>query len=204
MPDRPSISVEAAEEVMRLHFPAGLGGTRTIVPREEVFLAVDPLTRDDITAMQTHMASGGNLDVKPVDLKQVRHTHHRLAQLLAVGVDEFVAAKLCNYSFSRVSMLKSDPAFAELLAHYTGDVQDQWADFVGTAANLSLDVLQEMQRRLDETPEQLTPTHLIELGKFLADRTGHAPVQKSIAVNVNADVGSRLQAARERLRSGGG
>jgi hypothetical protein len=40
---------------------------------------------------------------------------------------------------------------------------------------------------------------LLEITKVLADRTGHAPVTKSVQVNVNADVGTRIEAARRRL-----
>lgn len=183
---------------MAQHFPAGLGGKRTAVPLEEIFLSVEPLGPEDILAMQKHVASGGNLGVQAINIKALRHTHHRLAQLLAVGVDETVAAKLCNYAVSRVSQLKADPAFAELMAHYSDDVKEEWADFVATAANLSLDFLQELQRRLDETPDAFTPQTLNESLKILADRTGHAPVQKTQNVNINVDMGTKLKQARER------
>lgn len=198
MTDHTSITADVAEEVMAMHFPEGLGGKRTRVPATQIFLSMDPLTAADIAAMQAHVASGNSLGVKAVDIKALRHTHHRLAQMLAVGVDENVAAKLCNYSVSRVSILKADPAFAELLAHYSEEVSDQWADFVGTAANLSMDFLQELQARLDEKPEAFTPTALMEAIKVLADRTGHAPVQKTQNVNINLNMGDKLKAARER------
>lgn len=198
MSEHTSITADVAEQVMALHFPEGLGGKRTRVHTSEVFLEMELLTAKDVEAMRTHVASGNSLGVKPVDIKALRHTHHRLAQMLAVGVDETVAAKLCNYSVSRVSILKADPAFAELLAHYSEDVKEEWADFVATAANLSMDFLQELQRRLDENPEQFSPASLNETLKVLADRTGHAPVQKTQNVNINLNMGDRLKAARER------
>lgn len=201
MNDHSSLSVEAAEEIMATHFPTGLGGKRTAVPVEEIFVSVEPLGPEDIVALQAHVASGGNMGIKPVDIKALRNTHHRLAQMLAVGVDETVAAKLCNYSISRVSILKADPAFAELLAHYADDVKKEWADFVATAANLSLDFLQELQRKLDETPEAFTPQTILESIKVLADRTGHAPVQKTQNVNINLDMGTKLRLARERANA---
>lgn len=163
-------------------------------------IASGELTDEHLQAVATHQASGDTLGSTASPLKALRHTHHRLAQLLAVGTDETVAAKLCNYSVSRVSILKSDPAFQELLAYYAGGVQDQWADFVATAAGLNMDFLQELQRRLDENPEQFSAASLMDAVKLLADRTGHAPVTKSVSVNVNADVGSKLEAARRRLQ----
>lgn len=201
MSDHTSITADVADQIMALHFPEGLGGKRARVPATEVFLEMENLTAKDIEAMKTHVASGNSLGIKPVDIKALRHTHHRLAQMLAVGVDETVAAKLCNYSVSRVSILKGDPAFAELLAHYTDDVKEEWADFVGTAANLSMDFLQELQKRLDENPEQFSVNALNEALKTLADRSGHAPVTKTQNVNINLDLGDKLRRARERANA---
>lgn len=198
MSDLIPLSVEAAEAIMAQHFPTGLGGKRARVPLDDIFLSVEPITAEDIAAMKRHMDSGASLGVQPVNIKALRHTHHRLAQLLAVGVDETVAARLCNYSVSRVSILKADPAFAELMAHYTDEVKAEWADFVGTAANLSMDFLQELQRTLDETPDKFTPQTMLEAIKVLADRTGHAPVQKTQNVNINLNMGDKLKMARER------
>jgi hypothetical protein len=201
MNDHSPISVEVAEEIMATHFPEGLGGKRPRVPVEDVFFSVEPLTAEDIEAYRKQMASGTPLGVQAVDIKALRHTHHRLAQMLAVGVDETVAAKLCNYSVSRVSILKGDPAFAELLAHYTEDVKEEWADFMATAANLSMDFLQELQKRLDENPEQFSVNALNEALKTLADRSGHAPVTKTQNVNINLDLGDKLRRARERANA---
>jgi hypothetical protein len=197
MNSRPAITVEQAQEIAARHFPA-VSGARPKFPPGEIVLSVQRLTDADIVAYEGHVASGRTIGVKPVDLKAIRNTHHRLAQMLAVGVDETVAAKLCNYGVARVSILKSDPAFAELLAHYAADVREEWADFVSTAANLSMDVMQEIQKRLDETPEQFTIQTLNDTLKTIADRSGHAPVQKTQNVNINVDMGSRLRAARER------
>lgn len=202
MNDHTSISVEVAEEVMAMHFPEGLGGKgRPKMSNEDVFLAVEPLTAEDIEVYKKHVASGQPIGVQPVNIKALRHTHHRLAQMLAVGVDETVAAKLCNYSVSRVSILKADPAFAELLATYSEDVKEEWADFVATAANLSMDFLQELQRKLDENPEAFTPASILEAIKVLADRTGHAPITKTQNVNVNVNLGDKLRLARERANA---
>ena len=181
-------------------FPAGFGrGRRLAVPVEQLVLETGPLTAEHIAIAQAHVESGAAIGVVNSELKAIRHTHHRLAQCLAGGMDETVAARLCNYSPSRVSILKSDPAFAELLAFYSGKVEEEFTDFVRVASGLGMDTLQELQKRLDEQPETFTNGHLMEMVKLTADRTGHAPVQKSVNVNVNADVGQRLNQARERL-----
>ena len=173
---------------------------RTAVP-EELVTEYFPLDQTHIDAAAAHLAAGATLGVEPVTLKELRHTHHRLAQLLATGVDEGVAAKLCNYSVSRISMFKADPAFKELLAYYAGNVEERWGDFVSTAANLSLDLLQHLQQQLDEHPERFSLAETREAIKLLADRSGHAPISKTVNLNVNADLGSKLDAARARLRA---
>ena len=204
MPD-PLTAAEAELLAGTLSFPAAYTSARAPrTPPGDLIHGVSPLTAEDLAAAQAYMESGARLqpsaDYQP-PLAQIRNTHHRLAQLLAIGTDETIAAKLCNYSVSRVSILKADPAFRELLSHYESERDDQWADFVSVAANLSLDFLQHLQEQLDTTPEKFTPALAMDAIKLLADRTGHAPVQKSVQLNVNVDMASRLRAAQARLKS---
>ena len=130
----------------------------------------------------------------------LRYSHHRLAQLLANGTKPAIAARLCNYSPSRVESLRNDPAFQELLALYGDEQFEEWADFNRLASDLSVDFLGRLQQLLDEKPESFSPSTILEAVKVLADRTGHAPVTKSLSVNVNTDIGDRMLAARERVR----
>jgi hypothetical protein len=167
---------------------------------ESLITAHGELTAEHIELARAHISSGASLGVQPTAIKALRHSHHRLAMLLASGIDETKAAIICNYSVSRISILKADPAFQELLSYYSDQVEETWAGFHETASGLSLDMLQELQRRLDESPEQFTVASLNESIKLLADRTGHAPVTKSVSVNVNADVGTRLAEARRKAQ----
>lgn len=184
-------------------FPANFGraGQDRVVNPQELVLEVSELTEEHVAAAHAHLAAGAPSLGTEMSLKSIRATHHRLAQVLALGMDETKAARLCNYDKSRVSQLKRDPAFAELMAYYSTNVEVEMMEFVSAAKELTLDFLGKLQQDLDETPEKFTPHLTLEAIKVLADRTGHAPVQKSIAVNVNADVGSRLNAAKERLRN---
>jgi hypothetical protein len=134
----------------------------------------------------------------PPSLSTLRYTHHRLAQLLASGINRTVAARVCNYSSDRVVQLMSDPAFQELMSHYHHEIEEHYADFHRLAGDLSIDFLSELQGRLDRSPEKFSISVLVETLKVLADRSGHAPVNKNVQLNVNADVGDRLEAARRR------
>lgn len=202
----PTISAEEMENLMGAAFPLGfVQKAHTRVSMSDVVHEVGPLDSSHVALMEAHLESGNVLHVglqaPGYTLKAIRHTHHRLAQFLASGMDETIAAKLCNYHPQRVSHLKLDPAFQELMAHYKGVVDDEFADFQTAAAALSIDMLGALQQMLDEAPEKFGPGHLMDAIKLLADRTGHAPVTKSIAVNVNADIGAKLTAARERIRN---
>lgn len=175
------------------------GGGRNSIPSAHLILEVGELTPAHITAIESYVSGeSGPMGVANPTIKQIRHTHHRLAQLLAGGMDETRAATMCNYSVSRVSILKSDPAFIELMAYYKSNVDAAFTDFVETAAALGQDALQEIQRRLDEAPESFTNSQMLELMRNLADRTGHAPVSKSVNININQDMADRLRSARER------
>ena len=186
-PPQGSLALEEAE---------GLLSTRTPASLDRAELAVDSgeLTSEDIFEGR----SREQLGVANPSLKSIRFTHHRIAQLLAGGLPTTTVAALTNYHPSRISILKQSPAFQELLAHYEGESQAEIADFVDAAKGLSMDMLHLLQEKIDEHPEQFTPSMLGELIKVLADRSGNAPVTKTQNVNVNVDMGTKLRLARER------
>lgn len=136
-------------------------------------------------------------------LKRLSERHHALARCLASGMEESAAAVTCGYVLSRVSILKADPAFQELLAFYRADVSSKYLDMHGVLAGLSLDAAMELRERLEidiEADEKkISVTQLMELTKLGADRTGFGP--QSSQLNVNVDLAGRLQAARERVAS---
>lgn len=136
----------------------------------------------------------------PPSLSTLRYTHHRLAQLLASGVNRTVAARVCNYSSQRVHQLLDDPAFCELVAHYKIESDEEWADFNRLAGDLSVDALHILQERFDANPDKIPTATLLEAIKTLADRSGHAPINKNVQLNLNTEVGDRLGAARARRR----
>jgi hypothetical protein len=134
-------------------------------------------------------------------LKRLSERHHALARCLAAGMEDGDAAITCGYVPSRVSILKADPAFQELLAFYRQDVNSKYLDMHGVLAGLSLDAAMELRERLeidmDAEEKKISVGQLMELTKLGADRTGFGP--QSSQLNVNVDLASRLQAARERV-----
>lgn len=172
---------------------------------QNMILAHGPLTADHVRIASEHVANGTPVGVSnQVPIKQLRAVHHRCAQLLAAGtLDQNQVAILCNFSPSRVSwLINHDPAFQELVAYYRSVMEQQFLDFVDIASDLSKDALVELQTRLDEKPETFTNNQLFELVKTVADRSGNAPVTRSVSVSANVNLADRLRSARARVGNG--
>lgn len=136
-------------------------------------------------------------ETKPPALKKLRDRHHALAKMLASGMSEGEAAIACGYDNSRISILKSDPSFLELLEFYRGNSAERHFDRAEMMEGLSRDVIQELRDRLEDDPESFTVNQLESLVKTFADRTGMGPSTKT-EVNVKVGLASRLEAAQAR------
>lgn len=89
-------------------------------------------------------------------LAKLRNTHHALARLLAQGVHNNEISAITGYTPSRISTLKGDPAFAELVAYYASQVKEVFVDVASRIAAVGLTALEEIADRLDEEPEKFT------------------------------------------------
>lgn len=130
-------------------------------------------------------------------IKRLRDRHHALARLLAQGMSNAEASAITGYDPSRISILKKDPTFAELVAHYHTQENALLAEFTERATTLTLEAMNVLQDAAEEG--ELTIGQALEIAKTFADRTGHAPVTKVQQTNINLDLGGRLAAARSRL-----
>lgn len=209
MVDIPALTPEELEALGDTVMPAGMlmrGRTsKTGSSPDGLIEECGPLTAEHAAAAQAWVDADRPVLGAPsvTDLKAVRFTHHRLAQLLAGGMEQTRAARLANYSLGRVDQLLNDPAFIELIAFYKAQVDEEFVDFVQAASALSMDVLGRVQEMLDTTPEKFTPSIAIEALRIIAPLGGHAPVSKSINLNVNADLADRLASARRRVADRG-
>lgn len=103
-------------------------------------------------------------------LKRITDRHHSLARLLASGTPENEAAAIVGYGVARVSILKDDPAFQELLTLYRGEVNTQFSTTLEHMAGLSRDALLELRDRMEEEPSKFTNNELRALVTELNDR----------------------------------
>ena len=155
---------------------------------------VRPLAPSDLALLASERGTAS----RPV--ARLRDRHHSLARCLARGMSNAEAAIVTGYDPSRISVLKGDPSFQELLSYYRACEDELLADFTQRATDLTLTAMDALQEAIEDEENPMAPAMILEVAKFAADRTGHAPVTKSLNVNVNADLGNRLDAARKRLR----
>jgi len=133
--------------------------------------------------------------------QRLRATHHLLARAIAEGRGDVAAAALSGYDLAQVRGFKSDPGFKELIAYYSAQcdaIAERYSDRI---AALGLAALDELQHRIETTPEEIPTKDLLRIGESLLDRTiapskggaGTKPAgsQLAIAVNVQFAQGSR-------------
>jgi hypothetical protein len=133
-------------------------------------------------------------------LKRISDRHHALARNLAAGMSDTEAGLICGYTSSRISILKADPAFKNLMEFYREGVEEVYRDLHEQLSGLAKDAAAEIAMRLEEEPEKVSMGQLMELTKMGADRTGHGPQTSNTNLNVNVDMAVRLEAARRRVQ----
>lgn len=140
---------------------------------------------------------------------RLRHTHHLLARVLAEGKTPVQAAALSGYSLSTIYSLQKDPAFQELLAHYKAQVDDIFASIHERLGALGIAFLDEIQERLEHSPETFSLSQLRQMAEFLLDRSV-APAKGAAKggsggggnLSIKIDFGSDGESARQKQPSG--
>lgn len=136
-------------------------------------------------------------------LKRLRERHHALARLSATGglTDGQICA-IVGFDQSRFSILKNDPSFAELIEFYRDEVRAEYKNLHSQLAGVAGEAAEELQRRLEEEPEKISTSTLLDVVVKMADRTGHGPTSSTKAeVNINIGLADRMRAAREQARA---
>lgn len=147
------------------------------------------------------LATPSPITQKAPPLVKIRDSHHALARVLATGSGEAEASMITGFSASRISILKADPQFADLLEFYRSQGTEAVADYKERMINVGLDALNILQERMEEKPEDFSPGLLKDIAKDMADRTGHAPQRgPSNVTQINIGLSDRMARARERVQ----
>jgi len=178
---------KALSLVTDLNLDLHLSGRKPVPVGAEV---LRELTSSDLALLATERG------IQPTRVQRITDRHHALARCLASGMSATEAGLVTGYTGSRISVLRGDPAFEELIAFYQGDKAKPVLDLQERMTSLALDATQELQDRLELDPDKVSTDQLLDTIKLTADRTGNGPKQTNI--NVNVSLGDRMKAARER------
>ena len=136
---------------------------------------------------------------KPSPLQRLSSRHRQIAKYIASGARTSDTAAKFGLSISRVSILKGDPTFQDLVRFYSGLEEDKHVGLLEVLEGLATDSVTTLIDRMEEDAEQFTTQELVIIAKMAADRSGHAPrriEEKSVTINF----GDRLDEARKRAK----
>lgn len=167
-------------------------------PNSPQVLSVRPLVRQDLEALRQRSA-------RPT-LKALRDSHHAIARLFASGLKLAEIAEQTGYGISRLSILRHDPAMAELIARYR-DAEDQsWRnqrdEVHATIHRVMAKAYRQVEEHLDEADEsgeKLPLKTLIAVAADGADRVGY--VKRTVNINANVDFAKKLEEAIRRTKT---
>ena len=180
------------ESLNDLNFDIHLGGRATKALDAE---AVRELGQSDLALLATER------HIQPSHVQRLSSRHHALARCVATGMSAEEASACTGYTSSRISVMKDDPAFAELVSFYQSDKANLVHDLADKMAAIANDTADILHDRLETTPEAFSVNELQEQLKIVADRTGHGPASRNTNVNINVNLGDRLKVARERAQA---
>jgi hypothetical protein len=153
------------------------------------------LTAADLTAL------GRPRGVKAPALKRLTAMHHSIARLMAQGETGYAIALATGYSESRISILRGDPAFQELIAQKMKETEairhDYDVEAEAKVAAVRNDALDKIHDRV--LSDEMVDHDLIDVAAKMLDRSGFGPQTKSQNLSVVMDLGPALQ--RGRLRA---
>lgn len=127
-----------------------------------------PLSEADIANMWDRQADGAKGIPR---IKNLRYNHHMLAKAVASGKSLLECSQLTGLTGSRISDLKNDPAFQELVSFYSEELHEVYVDVHQRMAALGTSVLEELTERFEAEPEKFTKRELLELFTTMADRS---------------------------------
>jgi hypothetical protein len=104
-------------------------------------------------------------------LQTLRYNHHLLAKAVASGKSLIECSNLTGLSGPRISDLKNDPAFQELVSYYAEELNEVYIDVHQRMAALGTSVLEELAERFESDPEKFTKRELMDLFTTMADRS---------------------------------
>jgi len=97
-------------------------------------------------------------------LAEIKVQHHKLAQLVAAGLDNTKVAAIAGYSPAYVGQMKNhNPAFRELVSYYLNNHELELLEVRAKQARLGELAVDELTDRLTHQPESFSNRELMEV-----------------------------------------
>jgi hypothetical protein len=128
-----------------------------------------------------------------------------MAQLFACGLKTKEVAELTGYSLARVSVLRSNPAFDDLVDQKRGVDEVEIRDGMQAYYQIILENGLKAERKLadklddDDETEELSVRELISISRDSADRVGLS--KRTVQTNISVDFAQMLDRAIARTRT---
>jgi hypothetical protein len=114
-----------------------------------------------------------------ISVVRVKAAHHRIAQLCATGASYIDVGIACGYTPQYISNLATNnPAFQELVAHYTRAAEAEMLDLRAKQARLGELAVDELTDRLTEDPKQFGNRDLLDVIEVNANKPRILEAQK--------------------------
>lgn len=139
-------------------------------------------------------------------LQSLSDSHHRVARAVAAGLSNAEVAEITGRSINRISILRQDPSFRELVAHKRAMIDAEFAiaadpviELLQSVRTKSLAMIEDKIDAASDAGEFLPSRDLATFAELGLDRTGYGKVNRN--VNVNVDFAAALEKARARSAS---
>lgn len=143
---------------------------------------VRDLGNDDIQALWDLPEGGLSSEARP--LQRITQRHHMLARLVAEGRPDVESSAITGHSPSRISILKKDPAFANLVEYYKTQTEAVYLSVHERLAALGMATVDELMDRIENEPNSFSIRELKEIAELGLDRAGYGPT-KSVTTNLS-------------------
>lgn len=137
--------------------------SRASAREEDDFEILRELQPADISRLAVAVVSA-----QPFSLARLRHSHHKLAQLIAAGRPEIEISAITGYDPEWIQTIQGDPAMANLIAGYAEQAGVARVELSDKARVLGVNALEELGDRLESDPKEWTKGQLMDLAKLSA------------------------------------
>ena len=132
-----------------------------------------------------------------------RESHHRIAEMFAMGYTPHMIMKKLGVSIRRLTLLYADESFQELIQYKSGEIterfekdRDEYKETcVANKLKAELALSDKLDEHFEEDGEKLSAAFLNKISMDRADRFGYG---KNSTVKLEAGLGDLLQKAINR------